>query len=323
MNTQLLEGVSGIERAAELLAAGQVVALPTETVYGLAGHALDPEAAARIFEAKERPYFDPLIVHLPSLDWLDRLTDAAGDSLVQALIRQYWPGPLTLVLPRRSIVPDIVTAGLDTVAVRMSAHPLFRAVLSRFGKPVAAPSANRFGRISPTAAAHVIEELDGRIPLILDGGPCALGVESTIVAPRDGALCLLRAGPVTAGELAAHAPILAPPSGSTIQAPGQLRSHYAPRTPFRLLSSAAESDTYEGPGRAGLLAWSRSVRPAQFAAMEVLTPRDDPREAAARLFAAMRRLDSLGLELIVAEPPPPSGLGVAIMDRLRKAAAPR
>ena len=318
MKTEVLAGTAGIERAAALLAAGQVVALPTETVYGLAGHALDPEAAARIFEAKQRPFFDPLIVHLPSLDWLDRLTTAAGDSLVEALIERFWPGPLTLVLPRRLIVPDIVTSGLPTVAVRMSAHPLFRAVLDHFGSPVAAPSANRFGRISPTEADHVLEELGGRIPLIIDGGPCALGLESTVVAPGDGALRLLRAGPVTAGELAAIAPLL--PPGPAVEAPGQLASHYAPRTPMRLLSHASESDAWEGPGMTGLLSWSRSVRPPQFAAMEVLTPRDDPREAAARLFAAMRRLDTLALDLIVAEPAPLCGLGVAIMDRLRKAA---
>ena len=230
---------------------------------------------------------------------------------------------MTLILPRRPIVPDIVTAGLPTIAVRMSAHPVFRAVLSRFGKPAAAPSANRFGRISPTAAGHVVEELGGRIPLIIDGGPCAFGVESTIVAPRDGALCVLRAGPITAEELAAYAPVLGVPPGSAIQAPGQLLSHYAPGTPFRLLASAAESDAWQGPGRAGLLAWSRSKRPAPFVAMEVLTPRNDPHEAAARLFAAMRRLDGMGLDLIAAEPPPASGLGVAILDRLRKAAAGR
>jgi L-threonylcarbamoyladenylate synthase len=320
VKTEVLAGVAGIGQAAALLAGGQVVAVPTETVYGLAGDALDPEAAARIFEAKQRPAFDPLIVHLPSLDWLDRLTTAASDSLVQSLIARFWPGPLTLVLPRRLVVPDIVTSGLPTVAVRMSAHPIFRALLDHFGKPVAAPSANRFGRISPTEAAHVLEELDGRIPLIIDGGPCAIGLESTVVAPCDGSLRLLRAGPVTAAELAVIAPLL-PPS-SAIESPGQLASHYAPGTPMRLLSHAGESDAWQGTERAGLLSWSRSVRPPQFAAMEVLTPRNDPCEAAARLFAAMRRLDALSLDLIMAEPPPPSGLGAAILDRLRKAAAP-
>ena len=323
MKTELLEGAAGIERATTLLATGQIVALPTETVYGLAGDALNPEAAARIFEAKERPFFDPLIVHLPSLEWLDRLTTAAGDPLVQALIQQYWPGPLTLVLPRRGIVPDIVTAGLSTVAVRMSGHPLFRAVLDRFERPVAAPSANRFGRISPTAAAHVAEELNGRIPLILDGGLCAVGVESTIVAPCGEFLQILRAGPIAAEDLASHAPIQSAPTRSEFQAPGQLQSHYAPRTPFRLLSSVEESEAWQGRGQVGLLAWARSERPPAFAAMEVLTPRGDSREAASRLFAAMRRLDALGLDLILAEPAPPSGLGVAIGDRLRKAAGSR
>jgi L-threonylcarbamoyladenylate synthase len=319
VTTRIVAGAAGVEEASALLAAGQIVALPTETVYGLAASALDPEAAARVFEAKERPAFDPLIVHLPSLDWLDRLTTAAFDPLVQSLIQRFWPGPFTLVLARRPIVPDIVTSDLPTVALRMSAHPLFRAVLDHFGAPVAAPSANRFGRISPTAAQHVLEELDGRIPLILDGGPCAVGIESTVVAPIDGALHLLRAGPITAEDLAPFAPVLPPPSA--IASPGQLPSHYAPLTPLRLLSSAAEVDKFKPAGPAGLLAWSRPFRPAQFAAMEVLTLRSDPREAAARLFAAMRHLDSLGLDLIVAEPPPPAGLGAAILDRLRKASA--
>ena len=319
MNTRILAGAAGIEEASALLAAGQIVALPTETVYGLAANALDPEAAAHVFEAKERPAFDPLIVHLPSLDWLDQLTTAAGDPLVQSLIQRFWPGPFTLVLPRRPIVPDIVTSGLPTVAVRMSAHPLFRAVLDHFGKPVAAPSANRFGRISPTAAGHVLEELGGRIPLILDGGPCAVGLESTVVAPANGALLLLRAGPVTAEELATFAQVL--PPAAAIASPGQLPSHYAPHTPLRLLAASEEADTLKLAGPTGLLAWTRPYRPAQFAAMEVLTLRNDPREAATRLFAAMRRLDSLGLDLIVAEPPPPAGLGAAILDRLRKASA--
>ncbi len=321
MNTRIVSGAEGAAEAAALLLRGELVALPTETVYGLAGDALDPAAAARIFEAKERPAFDPLIVHLPVLDWLARLTTAADDPLVRELIERFWPGPLTLVLPRRPVVPDLVTSGLPSVAVRMSAHPVFRAVLQHLGRPVAAPSANRFGRISPTEAGHVLEELGGRIPLILDGGPCSIGVESTVVAPGDGVLRLLRAGPVTAEELSAIAPVRA--GGSVIESPGQLASHYAPGTPLRLLPDAAAADAWNAPGKAGLLAWSRRERPAQFSAMEILTPSNDPREAATRLFAAMRRLDGCGLELILAEPPPMHGLGVAIMDRLRKAAAPR
>ena len=321
MKTEILGGSEGVERAALLLERGELVALPTETVYGLAGDALNEAAAARIFEVKERPAFDPLIVHLPGLEWLDRLTTAANDPLVQELIRRYWPGPLTMVLPRRPVVPDLVTSGLPTVAVRMSAHPLFRAVLERLGRPVAAPSANRFGRISPTAPEHVLEELGGRIPLILDGGPCAIGVESTVVAPHEGRMRLLRAGPVTAEELSEIAPVQA--AGPGIEAPGQLASHYAPGTRMRLLANASDADVWQGPESAGLLAWSRATCPPQFSAMEVLTPANDPREAAARLFAAMRRLDGSNLDLILAEPAPAHGLGVAIMDRLRKAAAPK
>jgi len=314
---------AGIERAASLLDSGELVALPTETVYGLAADALDSNAVARIFAAKERPSFDPLILHLPGLDWLDRLTTASGDPLVQALAAAFWPGPLTLVLPRRPVIPDIVASGLPTVALRMSAHPVFRAVLDRHARPVAAPSANRFGRISPTTAAHVLEELDGRIPLILDGGPCAIGLESTVIAVHDGTLELLRAGPISTDAFAAHAPVFCTMAGAAIKAPGQLASHYAPRTPLQLLTHVAQADSWPAPPNTGLLAWSRSARPRQFSAMEILTPRNDPAEAAARLFAAMRRLDALGLDLIVAEPPPPSGLGAAILDRLKKASAPR
>lgn len=309
-----------IELAVKALSGGDIIGLPTDTVYGLAADPFHTGACDRLFRLKGRPRSVELPVLVGSEAQALALCTAVPAS-ARRLMRRFWPGPLTLVLPRRPIVPDIVTAGLPTVAVRMSAHPLFRAVLNHFGSPVAAPSANRFGRISPTAAAHVLDELEGRIPLILDGGPCALGVESTVVAPGDGALRLLRSGPVTAEELALHAPVLA--AGPAIQAPGQLESHYAPRTPLCLLARLDESDTWQGPGRAGLLAWSRASRPVQFAAMEVLTPRNDPREAATRLFAAMRRLDSLRLDLIVAEPPPPSGLGAAILDRLRKAAAPR
>jgi L-threonylcarbamoyladenylate synthase len=324
VNTRIVQGPYGIAEAAALLAAGEVVAIPTETVYGLAADALNPTAAAKIFEAKERPFFDPLIVHLPALDWLDRLTTSAADPLVRELISRFWPGPFTMVLPKREIVPDIVTAGLPNVALRMSAHPTFRALLEKLARPVAAPSANRFGRISPTTAAHVLDELQGRIPLILDGGPCSFGVESTVIAPVNGEIRILRPGPVTAEELSQIAPLAAP--DTQISAPGQLPSHYAPSARVHLLPSQSDSDAWQGPQPAGLLAWSRSTRPPQFAAMEVLTPSNDPREAAANLFAAMRRLDALNLAIIVAEPPPATGamgLGAAILDRLTKAAGPR
>ena len=308
---------TAVTAAVDLLTRGEIVALPTETVYGLAADATRPDAVVKIFEAKERPFFDPLIVHLPDRDWLDRVADIPAESraTVEALIKKFWPGPLTLVLPRRALVPDLVTAGLDTVAVRLSAHPIFRAVIQSFGRPLAAPSANRFGRISPTAAAHVVSELSGRIPLVVDGGPTAHGLESTIVAVRGKAVRLLRSGPVTAEQFSIfnfQSSISASPRP---EAPGQLASHYAPRTALQI---GTPGETAIAAKRAGLLAFRNAT--SNFAAVEVLSPTGDLREAAATLFAKLRRLDEAGLNLILAEPVPETGLGVAIMDRLRKAA---
>jgi len=307
-----------IATAVELLRAGEVVALPTETVYGLACDATSPGAAAKVFEAKERPRFDPLIVHLPSRDWLYRI--AACDDvlvLVEELTAAFWPGPLTLVLPRWALIPDIVTAGLDTVAVRMSAHPVFAAICREFGSPLAAPSANRFGRISPTAGEHVLAELGGRIPLIIDAGATEHGLESTIVAVEHGRLRILRAGPITMEELEIIAPVELASLGETPTAPGQLNSHYAPRTPLEL----RDSNSPEIPARAGLLAWTTPDVDHGFASVETLSATGDLREAAATFFAKLRRLDDAGLELIVAQEVPEHGLGIAIMERLRKAAA--
>ena len=310
MKTRILHPPEGIPAIVETLAAGETAALPTETVYGLAADALSPEACTKIFEAKNRPLSDPLIVHLPSIDWLPRLTSPTPLALV--LAEKFWPGPLTMVLPRLPIVPDIVTAGQDTVAVRMSAHPLFAEVARRFGKPLAAPSANRFGRISPTTAAHVLAELDGRIPFILDGGACAHGIESTIVHISESGLRILREGPITREDLQAFAPVLE--DSVSISAPGGLKSHYAPRTPLVL-----EKHPAPRAEKTGLLAFS-SPREG-FAKTEILSPKSDLREAAANLYGAMRRLDESGLDLIVAEELPETGIGAAIMERLRKAAA--
>ena len=194
---------AAIDRAVTLLRDGEVVALPTETVYGLAADALNALAVAKIFEAKERPRFDPLIVHLPDRDWMERIADLETQDrqLISELADAFWPGPLTIVLPKREVVPDIVTAGLNTVAIRISAHPVFAEIIRAFGAPLAAPSANRFGRISPTAAAHVLEELNGRIPLIVDGGPAKHGLESTIIALRESEIEILRRGPITEEQL--------------------------------------------------------------------------------------------------------------------------
>jgi len=286
------------------------VALPTETVYGLAADASLPDACARIFEAKERPLSDPLIVHLPSIDWLSRI--AVPSPLALTLAETFWPGPLTIVLPRQASIPDIVTAGQDTVAVRMSAHPVFQEVVQTFGKPLAAPSANRFGRISPTCAAHVMSELEGRIALILDGGPCTHGIESTIVHVLEDRLQVLRPGPITEAELRAFAPVFQGPAG--VAAPGGLKSHYAPRTKLVI----EQKPMPRGP-RDGLLSWLHSGE--GFSQTEFLSRSNDLREAAANLYSAMRRLDEAGIDLIIAESLPESGIGAAIMERLRKAAA--
>jgi L-threonylcarbamoyladenylate synthase len=310
LKTRILKPGEGIPEAVALLRAGLPVGLPTETVYGLAADALSPEACARIFEAKERPLSDPLIVHLPSIDWLSRV--AAPSPLALALAETFWPGPLTLVLPRQSVIPDIVTAGQDTVALRMSAHPVFQEVVQTFDRPLAAPSANRFGRISPTCAAHVLSELDERIGLIVDGGPCTHGIESTIVHVLEDSLQILRPGPVTEDELRKFAPVFHGPAG--VAAPGGLKSHYAPRTKLVI----EEQPRPRGP-RNGLLSWSQSGE--GFFQTEFLSRTNDPREAAANLYGAMRRLDEAGLDLIIAEALPESGIGAAIMERLRKASA--
>jgi L-threonylcarbamoyladenylate synthase len=317
---------SGLEARAttaaiELLRKGEVVSLPTETVYGLAADALNPIGVAKIFEAKERPRFDPLIVHLPDEQWLERVAtvDNRARAQIKKLIAQFWPGPLTLVLVRQPIVPEIVIAGLDTVAVRMSSHPVFAEIISAFGKPVAAPSANRFGRISPTAAQHVFDELSGRIPLIIDAGPTAHGIESTIIAVRGNKIDILRRGPISAEQLSEFGRIHIAARGGKIFAPGQLPTHYAPKTPLRLIDNA-KTFTPEEKQRVGLLAWNAfTPEEGRFATVRTLSEHQDLREAAANLFRSLRELDDLDLDLIVAERVPAQGLGAAILDRLERA----
>ena len=306
--------------AVELLHKGEVVALPTETVYGLAADALNPIAVAKIFEAKERPRFNPLIVHLPDEQWLERVAtvDDRSRAQIKKLIAQFWPGPLTLIFARQPIVPEIVTAGLDTVAVRMSSHPVFAEIISAFGKPVAAPSANRFGRISPTTARHVFAELSGRIPLIVDAGPTTHGIESTIVAVRGNKIDILRRGPITVEQLAEFGAIDIVSAPKTVSAPGQLPSHYAPKTPLRLIDNA-ESFALVKNRRVGLLTWNGFIPAERFAAVRILSEHQDLSEAAANLFRSLRELDDLDLDLIVAERVPAQGLGTAILDRLERA----
>ena len=319
MQTEIVaaELESSVSRAVELLDAGQVVALPTETVYGLAADALNPEAVARIFEAKERPRFDPLIIHLPEQKALDQVSEPETN-IVPQLTQTFWPGPLTIVLRKREAIPDIVTGGLETVAVRMSANPIFAKIVGNLGRPIAAPSANRFGQISPTRASHVLDELGGRIPLIVDGGPTQHGIESTIVRIVNGSIEILRRGPITAERLADFAPIIKRKS-TAILAPGQLPSHYAPRAKL-VLVDALESFSALSGKRVGALSFRGSTTSDRYWTTAQLSERGDLREAAANLFQRLRQLDRQNPDLIVAELVPEEGIGVAINERLRRAA---
>ena len=288
-----------IAEAARLILAGQPVAVPTETVYGLAADATNPEAVARIYEAKGRPSFNPLIVHVPDLVSARQIGEF--DELAISLARQYWPGPLTLVVPLRSDagIASIVTAGLPTVGLRIPDHPAMQALLRASGRPLAAPSANASGSISPTRAEHVLTSLGGRIPLIVDGGKTKRGIESTIVAATDGTLRLLRRGPIEVD--ASESP------SSRIEAPGQLASHYAPSKPLRLDATKAGDEEF-------LIGFGA------VAGDENLSPSCDLVEAASRLFDLLHRADASPKARIAVAPVPDEGLGAAINDRLRRAA---
>ncbi len=307
-----------IARAAEILRAGGLVAFPTETVYGLGADATSDAAVAGIYAAKERPRFNPLIAHVA--DRAAAEAEGVFDADARRLADAFWPGPLTLVTP---LAPGVrvcalARAGLDSVALRMPSHPVARALIAATGRPIAAPSANRSGRVSPTRASHVVDELAGRIDLVLDGGPTQVGVESTIVACLGGDPVLLRPGGVPREAIEAvlgRAPGVGKDDDAAApRAPGMLASHYAPRATLRL--DAAEL----GPGEAGL---DFGGRFAPAPNVLDLSPSGDLNEAAARLFALLRTLDDAGAARIAAAPIPPHGLGEAIRDRLERAAAPR
>ena len=292
-----------IAEAARLILAGQPVAVPTETVYGLAADATNAEAVARIYAAKGRPRFNPLIVHVPDLEAAESI--GRFDSEARKLAKKHWPGPLTLVVPlaKGAVLPGIVTAGLYTVALRVPAHPAMQALLKACDRPLAAPSANASGLISPTRASHVLASLRGRIPLVIDGGATHRGIESTIIAATDGRLRLLRRGPieVDAAELT---------MGNSIEAPGQLASHYAPRKPLRLDATSAEDGEY-------LIGFGPVAGDVS------LSETGDLVEAAARLFDLLHRADAATSKGIAIAPIPGDGIAAAIRDRLKRAAAPR
>lgn len=305
-----------LEEVVARLRAGEPVALPTETVYGLAADARSAEACAEVFRMKGRPFTDPLICHLPEPEALERW--GRPTMLARELARRFWPGGLTLVVPKREGIPEVVTAGLGTAAFRCSAHPVFGQVAGAFGGPLAAPSANRFGRISPTTAEAVLEELGDVLGLVVDGGACAVGVESTIVQPLEREIVLLRRGPVQVEELEEFAPVREAPREAV--APGRLPWHYAPGTPLRIVRGG-EGLPF-GAEECAALAWSAEfARGFAWRACEVLSARGDLAEAARNFYGALRRLDGAGARCIVAEALPEEGLGLTLMERLRKAAA--
>ena len=326
-----------VDLAVGLLETGEVVALPTETVYGLGADAMNSDAVAKVFAAKQRPSFDPLIVHVGSYEQVDEVANVPDElrEVIDKLMKAHWPGPLTLILPKKECVPDIVTSGLPSVAVRMSAHPLMKAIVRQLGRPIAAPSANRFGRISPTSASAVEKELSGLIPMIIDGGACREGLESTIIRPEISAdagkkgvlIHVLRAGPVTKEMLQRFGKVVRAKknrSEHAPEAPGQLASHYAPVTPLRLL--AKPSDFKPEPNKKyGLLSYCGSDNAGfiglhDWSVVEELSPGNGKlAEAAVRFFYVLRLLDESGVDEIIAEPVSETGLGVAIMDKLRRA----
>jgi L-threonylcarbamoyladenylate synthase len=310
-STQLRRyGAEALREAAMLIRAGEPVAVPTETVYGLAADATDDQAVAAIYAAKGRPSFNPLIVHVCDRAMADRL--ALFGPSANKLAARFWPGPLTMVLPMRegNGLAARVTAGLPTVALRHPAHPAMQALIRESGRPLAAPSANRSGSISPTRAEHVLASLGGRIRLVLDEGPTNDGLESTIVAPEKARVRLLRPGPITAAmiEEATGLPVIAAAHDAAIEAPGQLASHYAPAKPLRLNALRPQGDEY-------LIGFG--LMPCHIN----LSVEADLREAAANLFAALHQADASAAASIAVAPIPDEGLGVAINDRLRRAAA--
>ena len=303
-----------IKRAAEILRAGGLVVFPTETVYGLGCDAANPHAVARVFEAKGRPRFNPLIAHVAGI--AEAAQHAELHPKARALAETFWPGPLTLVAPRRaeSAVAELACAGLSTIALRAPAHPMARALLAAFGGPIAAPSANRSGHVSATTAQHAKEDLGDAVDLVLDGGPCRIGLESTIVAvDQEGRAVLLRPGAVPRDAIEAIVgPLEAQTMSGAIESPGMLESHYAPRA--RLVLDAAAP-----PPGVPYLAFGSEAPPGGL----TLSARGDLVEAAANLYAHLRALDARGADMIAVAPIPATGLGEAIRDRLARAAAPR
>lgn len=311
-----------ITRAAEIIKSGGLVSFPTETVYGLGANALNAEAAAKIFEAKKRPFFDPLIVHIAESEHAEALAPDAKE-LAGKIMEHFWPGPLTIVLPRAASVPDIITSGLPTVAVRVPDHPVALELIREAGVPIAAPSANTFGAISPTRAEHVLNDLGQKLDMILDGGPCAVGLESTIIKLEAGKIFLLRPGGTPVEELEKIlGRIYIGNEKNITEAPGMLPYHYAPVTPLTIFASVHEVNFDETDAAFLFFRTPPDGLPPAVAKdrVAVLSSTGDMREAAANIFSVLHCLDRSGAKRIYAQAVPAGGLGLAIMDRLKKAA---
>ena len=308
-----------IQEAAEIIRRGGIVAFPTETVYGLGADARNPLAVARIFEVKARPRIDPIIIHIA--DKNDAGQYGIFPPSAKPLMTKFWPGPLTLVVDKAPQVPPIVTAGLDTVAIRIPAHPAALALIRTAGCGIAAPSANPFGYVSPTEAQHVAEQLGSSIDLILDGGQCTVGVESTILSMIGEIPIVLRAGGVSVEALTEILGKVEVQIGTMQQpqAPGQMQRHYATLTRLEIADETMEA--LRANEKTGLISMLAPENPQKYAAIEIMSPTGNFQEAAANLFRALRRLDSLSLDRIIARPIPEVGLGLAMMDRLRRCAA--
>lgn len=306
---------ASIDKALTILKSGDIVAFPTETVYGLGADALNPYAVAKIFEAKRRPRFDPLIVHIGDRQWLSAFAEHVP-SEVMRLTERFWPGPLTVILPKTPVIPDIVTAGLATVGIRMPSHPVALRLIKAFKNPIAAPSANPFGYMSPTKAAHVAKMLKDRLPLILDGGDSVFGIESTIISCREGRISIHRHGAITVEELEEVVGTVSEKRvDGTCKSPGELPFHYAPSRPLKIITSADEIRNKN----ASFLAFRNPVGETAARYTRVLSPGGDLREAAANFFSYLIDLDCHDVDVIYAEKIPEQGIGKAMMERLRKA----
>ncbi|MFN4915683.1 MAG: L-threonylcarbamoyladenylate synthase [Sphingomonadales bacterium] len=309
---------SDMEAAVHCLQNGELIGIPTETVYGLAANALNAEAVAKIFSAKNRPFFDPLIVHIHDISEAKKYVQSMPDK-ARKLAEAFWPGPLTLVLPKKEIIPDLVTAGHETVGIRVPSHPVCLALLKQLDFPLAAPSANPFGYVSPTTAQHVADQLGNKTCYILDGGACRVGVESTIIGFPQGEPVIYRLGGIAVEQISA---VIGPvaeqiSSGSNPSAPGQLDVHYSPRCKVILDSDQPKSDTPE----TAYLRYSEPLPGIEAKRQLILSSEKNLEQAAVNLFAMLRQLDHAGYHCIVAELVPETGLGRAINDRLRRAAA--